>query len=85
MTPASLWQTEFTLTEQEYVDANLLFSRPTTGARKVFALAAIILLLIAILVDSELGRALSLGALLGGALGQLLARFVVAPWLPSSR
>lgn len=71
---------EFTITEDEYVRANLLFTKPARKVVLVFIAGALALLIVAAATSSELTRAIAVGAVAGVLLGHLGSRFGIGPW-----
>jgi hypothetical protein len=71
---------EYTITEQEYVKANKLFTQPTRNIIYFYIVAAITLLIVAVLAESVAIRIGALAGLFAGFLGQAFVRHIYSPW-----
>jgi hypothetical protein len=73
-------ESTFTITEEEYVKANKLFTRPTKKIINVYIISSVILITLFILTDTMIYKITVIGALFGGFIGQFIVRHVYAPW-----
>lgn len=81
MTTGSLiLQTEYTITESEYVQASKLNARLTKKQLMVSLAIIVILVAVAYFAGDNVFRGGAIGGLIGGAGGYLICRFLVAPW-----
>lgn len=71
--------TAFVISEDEYVRANRLYSRPTRGIWVFYGVLAAIL--IAVFSSSGSMKVVALGGAIGGTVGVLVTRYLFAPWL----
>jgi hypothetical protein len=70
----------YRLSEDEYVRANRLYSRPSRRVWVYYSAGVAALALLAILAPWEIVRFASIFAIAGGVVGHLASRYVVAPW-----
>ena len=72
-------EASYTMTEEEYVKANKLFTKLSRKTVIIYLAAATLLATIAIIADSLALRLVTLGALIGGFVGDIIVRKVYAP------
>ena len=72
-------ETEYTISENEYVKANKLFTKPSKKLLVVYCLLITALLLIALCFTNYILRFAAIGAIIGGIIGNILSRYVFAP------
>ena len=80
MTQGSSVEVEYTITEDEYVKANMLFSIPTRKHKYMYAVTVTILVIAALIGNDAVVRGAALGGLIGGGGGFLISRYMYAPW-----
>lgn len=73
-------QSTFTITENEYVKANKLFTKPTNKILYFYMFSLVILITLFILSDSLKYKVIIISAIAGGFLGQFIIRHIYAPW-----
>ncbi|MCK5515967.1 MAG: YcxB family protein [Desulfobulbaceae bacterium] len=71
---------KYRITEDEYVQANKLFSAPSKRVRWVYGVVVLSLILFAIFADNIFIRTAAIGALMGGISIHSLFRYIYAPW-----
>ena len=73
-------EAEYTITEDEYVKANKLFSIPTRKHKYIYAIAIVVLTVAALVGGDTIVRGVALGGLIGGGGGFVISRYLYAPW-----
>ena len=71
---------KYRITENEYIQANKLFSAPSKRVLLVYGIAAVSLTLFAIFTDNYIIRTAAMGALTGGISIHFFFRYLYAPW-----
>ena len=71
---------EYTITEDEYVKANKLFTRPSKNNLVFYTAVAISLILLSIAADSVAVKIGAIGGIVGGFIGHMVVRHIYAPW-----
>ena len=71
---------KYRITEDEYVQANKLFSAPPKRTLLVYAVVGVSLTLFAIFTDNIFIRTAAMGALMGGISIHSLFHYLYAPW-----
>ncbi|MGR5150085.1 YcxB family protein [Photobacterium alginatilyticum] len=74
-------EVEYTITENEYVKANKLYTKPTKAILIFYAIASIFLIVVALMSDSFIVRLSVAGGMVGGFIGQAVVRHFYAPWV----
>lgn len=72
-------ETEFTLTQQEYVKANKLFSKPVAKDYVIFAIFFVAMAALALFGTKKIHQFIALGGIIGSIVGHVLVRHVHAP------
>lgn len=73
-------EAEYTITEDEYVQANSLYARPTKKHLMIFASVIVTLIIVAIVAGDSILRGAAIGGLIGSIGGFLIIRFIISPW-----
>ena len=74
-------EVEYTLTEDEYVKANRLFTKPTKKSFLIYVAVTTISIIVALVSDILLIQLIVIGGLIGGSLGHVIVRYLYAPWV----
>jgi len=72
-------EASFTLTEEEYIRANKLFTRLSRKSLVIYGVVGVSLAIIAFLADSLVLRLGAIGAIFGGIIGDQFVRKIYAP------
>ena len=71
---------EYTITEDEYVKANKLFTKPAKTTLVAYAVVVLALLVIAVIAPSYVVKIGAIGGVSGGYIGHMAVRHLYAPW-----
>lgn len=71
---------EYTITEDEYVKANKLFTKPAQAILIFYAITVIALVAISIITNSFIVKTGAIGSVIGGYFGYMATRHLYAPW-----
>lgn len=72
-------EASFTITEEEYIRANKLFTKLTQKTLIIYGVVCVVLAAIAFVAESPALRIGAIGAIVGGFIGDLCVRSVYAP------
>ena len=73
-------ESTFTINEEEYVNANKLFTKPRKKIIYVYIILLFILAALFVLSGTMKYKIIIIGAIAGGIIGQLIVRHIYAPW-----
>ena len=73
-------ESTFTITEEEYVKANKLYTKPTKKILYFYLITVTMLLALFVLSDTMKYRIIIICVIAGGFVGQFIARHIYAPW-----
>lgn len=73
-------EVEYIITEDEYVKANKLFSKPTRRILIFYVITVILLVVVAVFGHTFVVKLAAAGGIVGGVLGHLIVRHIYAPW-----
>lgn len=80
MTTQGELKAEYTISENDYVQASRLYSGFTNKQVAISVIVIIILLAVAYIADGSIFRGAAIGGLVGCVGGYMITRFVLAPW-----
>ena len=71
---------EFTISENEYISANKLFTQPTRKHYVLYVIALLIFAAIIVFSPYFISRIAAIGAIIGGVVFHVAGRFFYCPW-----
>ena len=76
----SIMEIEFTITEDEYVKANKLFTKPSKNILFFYVFCALALIIVALASEISVVKFSAFSGIIGGFLGLNFVRHIYAPW-----